>query len=62
MVIQKPQLLTHDKAADFLGVTPGTLYVWRCTKRYEIPYIKIGGRVAYDAADLLTWLQSRRVG
>jgi helix-turn-helix protein len=57
----KPQLLTNSEAAEFIRVTPGTLEVWRSEKRYEIPYTKVGGKILYDASDLLDWLASRKV-
>lgn len=53
--------LPHKAAAEYLGVTENTLNVWRCTKRYEIPYIKIGVRVFYRKSDLDAWLDSRTV-
>jgi len=34
--LDKPELLNGSQAADFLGVSPGTLTVWRCTKRYDL--------------------------
>ena len=40
-------LLSSPQAANSIGVTPGTLEVWRCTKRYQIPYIKVGRLVKY---------------
>jgi excisionase family DNA binding protein len=49
-------------AAELLGVTPGTLSVWRCTRRYALPYVKVGRRVRYRVSDLEAWLQSRTVG
>ncbi len=49
-------------AAAYLGVTEGTLAVWRCDKRYNLPYVKVGFRVQYRRADLDTWLASRVVG
>ena len=55
-------LINPQQAAEFLGVSPDTLAVWRCTRRYAIPYIKIGRRVMYDEADLVDWLESRKVG
>jgi hypothetical protein len=61
-IVSKPQLLNNDEAADFLGISPGTLVVWRCEKRYPVPYIKVGRKVLYDADDLRAWLVSRRVG
>jgi hypothetical protein len=58
----KPQLLDSDAAADFLGLASGkVLTVWRCTKRYDLPYIKVGGKVLYDVDDLLAFLESRKV-
>ena len=54
-------LLTSEHAAPHLGVTPHTLAVWRCTKRHEIPYIKVGRLVKYRLADLDAWLASRKV-
>ncbi len=56
-----PELLNEAQAAEFLQVTPGTLSVWRSTKRYPIPYLKIGSRVRYRRTDLEQWLRSRTV-
>ncbi|MDA8259217.1 MAG: helix-turn-helix domain-containing protein [Betaproteobacteria bacterium] len=53
--------LDNDRAAEYLGVAPGTLEVWRCTRRYPIPYMKVGRKVYYDRADLDAWLASRRI-
>lgn len=57
----KPKLLTTDQAAEFLGVAAGTLAVWRCLARYRLPFVKIGRSVRYDEADLVAWMESRRV-
>lgn len=54
-------LLTNEEAACYIGVTPGTLEVWRCTKRYEIPYIKVGRLVRYRPAALDKFLTARTV-
>ena len=40
-------LLTPAETAGLLGVTVGTLQVWRTTKRYPLPYVKMGRRVMY---------------
>lgn len=53
------ELLTQETAAQFLGVKPGTLEVWRCTERYNLPYIKVGGLVRYKLSDLQAWLKTR---
>jgi excisionase family DNA binding protein len=49
------------QAAEFLGVSPGTLEAWRCSKRYPIPYLKCGRLVRYKKADLVGWLNSRTI-
>jgi excisionase family DNA binding protein len=51
--------LNRKKAADYLGVTEGTLAVWACTGRYELPFIKVGRKVFYRQRDLDTFLESR---
>lgn len=57
----KPKLLTTEEAAEFLGVSAGTLAVWRCLARYRLPFVKIGRNVRYDEADLREWMESRKV-
>ena len=55
-------LLTSGQAADYLGVSVGTLEVWRCTKRYAIPFIKVGRLVRYRKSALDDFLMQRTVG
>jgi excisionase family DNA binding protein len=57
----KPRLLTTDEAAEFLGVSAGTLAVWRCVARYRLPFVKIGRNVRYDENSLREWVESRTV-
>lgn len=50
-------LLDTVAAAKFLGgdklpLNPGTLAVWRCIGRYDLPYEKIGRSVRYRLSDL----------
>ena len=59
--MSKPQLLDNSQAAEFLGVSPTTLTTWRCTQRYDLPYVKIGGCVRYDEADLIKFIESRKI-
>lgn len=54
-------LLSTDEAAETLGVTARTLEVWRCTKRHQIPFLKIGRLIRYRRGDLERWLNSRLV-
>lgn len=51
---------SNDEAADFLGVKPNTLEVWR-TKKKGPKYSKIGSRVLYDINDLEEYFASRSV-
>ena len=62
-VIESPQdILTSDQAAEYLGIRRQTLEVWRCTRRVNIPYHKIGRCVRYRRADLDRYLDAHRVG
>ena len=45
-------LLTPQDVADRLGVSTTTLATWRCTKRYPLPYVKVGRLVRYRVADV----------
>jgi hypothetical protein len=51
-------LLTPSQAADLLGVTIGTLAVWRCTSRYPLPFVKIGRRVKYRINDINNFIEN----
>ena len=53
------QLLNSKQAADYLGIAVETLNVWRCTKRYDLPYIKVGRLVKYRQSALDAFLESR---
>ncbi len=53
------QLLNDREAAKFLGVSEQTLAVWRCTKRYNLKYLKIGRCVRYRLIDLVQWMDQR---
>lgn len=41
MIITNAMLLPRQAAAR-IGVTAGTLSIWRCTGRYDLPYVKAG--------------------
>ena len=49
-------------AAEYIGVKPGTLQVWRSTKRYPLPYLKVGRLVRYRQSDLDAFLKASVVG
>lgn len=54
-----PDRMTPEETAHVLGVTSGTLSVWRSTKRYSLPYIKIGHKVFYRGRDIESFIESR---
>ena len=56
-----PDRYSTKEAAEILGVREETLAVWRCTKRYPLPYIKIGRKVFYRGKDLENFIESRLV-
>jgi hypothetical protein len=57
--LPKSTLLDDSRAAESLGVSRGTLAVWRSTGRYNLPYLKIGRLVKYKVGDLLAFRESR---
>lgn len=52
-------LLDRKTAAKYLNLSPGTLAVWDCTKRYDLSPIKIGRAVRYRKADLDKFIEQR---
>ncbi len=58
----RDQLVTTAQAAEVLGIAEGTLTIWRCTRRAELPYFKVGRCVRYRRSDLDAWLSSQRQG
>jgi hypothetical protein len=55
----KDKLLNTAETAAYLRIKEGTLDVWRCTKRYDLPYVKIGRRVYYRLGDIQKFVESR---
>lgn len=49
-------------AAEYLGVKPATLAIWRCNKRYNLEYIKVGRLIRYRKSALDEFLARRTVG
>ncbi|MBN1394760.1 MAG: helix-turn-helix domain-containing protein [Pirellulales bacterium] len=57
-----PELLTRDQAAEYLGVKPQTLAIWALNNRYGLPMIKVGRLCKYRRDDLDAFLKRRTVG
>lgn len=56
----KPPIgVTVAQASEVLGVTVGTLNLWRSSGRYSLPYIKMGHLVRYPIRDLANFVYHR---
>lgn len=45
-------LLNRKEAAKYLRISPNTLAVWDCTKRYDLKPLKVGRCVRYRRSEL----------
>lgn len=52
-------LLTPSETAARLGIAPSTLNIWRCTGRYNLPFVKAGARVRYRTSDVEAFIARR---
>jgi excisionase family DNA binding protein len=53
------QLVNVSEAAQFLAVSPSTLYGWVWQRR--IPFVKVGRAVRFDMADLERFVTQNRI-
>ena len=51
------QLLTPNQVSRILGVKRHTLAVWRCTGRYNLPFVKSGRLVKYHLKDVESFIE-----
>jgi excisionase family DNA binding protein len=62
-LVDEDRLLTSKEAAEQLGLkNKDTLSVWRTTKRYQLPYIKVGRLVRYRTEDVQRFLHQNTIG
>ena len=54
-----PHLLTIDQLAEQLGTT--TRHVRRLVAERRVPYVKVGWLVRFDPAEIIVWLDDRRM-
>ncbi len=52
-------LMNIQEAAEYLGLTVGTMYQWR--SQHKVPYIKVGRKVKFKKDQLDQWLATRTV-
>lgn len=57
--IRVTQLVNVNEAAQFLAVSPSTLYGWVWQRR--IPFVKVGRAVRFDMADLERFVTQNRI-
>jgi excisionase family DNA binding protein len=62
VVTPPPELLNTQAAAEYIGVKPHTLEVWRTSGRYRLPFIRVGGNVRYRRTALDEFLADRTEG
>jgi excisionase family DNA binding protein len=55
-------LRTEAESAEYLGLKPTTLSIWRSTRRYSLPYVKVGRLVRYRQSALDAFLAARTHG
>ena len=60
--MESERLLSPGQVAKILGISIQTLAIWRCSKRYPLPYIKVGTRVRYRQADVASFVRQRTHG
>ena len=53
--------LGRKEAAEYLGITPGTLNKWASVGRPWVPYYRIGRKAVYDVADLDAFMKKHLV-
>ena len=55
--VLRSDLLSRKQAAAYLGLSEQTLAIWKCTGRYNLPYVKLGRLVKYRKADLDAFIE-----
>lgn len=49
-LLSAPRLLSPKETARHLGVSVQTLAIWRCKRRYNLPFVRIGRLIKYQSA------------
>jgi hypothetical protein len=53
------ELLKSEDTAARLGVSAGTLAIWRCTKRYPLKFVRVGRNIRYRIEDIEDFIRAR---
>lgn len=54
-------LFTPEQTSAYIGISQATLSTWRCVKRYNLDYIKVGRLVRYRKSSCDAFLQARTI-
>lgn len=54
-------MLNREDAAKYLGISSSTLANWACTRKFNIPYFRLGKAVRYRKSDLDAFIESNAV-
>ena len=55
-------LMSRAEAAHFLGISAQTLAAWARNRRYDLPFVRVGGRVMYRWVELWAFIDRNSVG
>ena len=55
------RLLTRAEAAAYLGLRTQTLAAWATTKRYKLPFVRVGSLTKYRVEDLEKFIAENTV-
>lgn len=55
------RLLTPSIVSEILGISEGTLQVWRTTGRGNLSFVKVGGKVMYRPEDVQDFINRRLI-
>ena len=55
------ELIDRKAAAEYLGISSGTLANWQSTGFRRVPHVKIGKRVRYRISDLAKFIEQNVV-
>ena len=59
--IHNSELLTREEAAEYLGISKSTLANWACTRKFTIPYCRVGRSVRYRKSDIEAFIKGGEV-
>ncbi len=56
----KINLITTEELSKIIRVKKEVIERWRYQKKFDLPYIKVGGKIRYSVDDVEKWLENNR--